>query len=247
MGKRSATLETIFHDLSGEIAEVHVKTIDQLLCVECIHHDGRRPPCLFLIKFEERKCWYWFYLDVWFCVWERLYQLPDDDLDDPEEFPWYDLSETQDLKGVKIIMTEVSATADLLELRHSLCDRRIISLSMTEYDGDSALTISQNNTWPTLHLTSICPQFAPEIRCHLARSLGFNNNELIETNVIRTKSYELDIRYCYNNCRSDDGHLRGSVKPPKSIKTYLVIICYSGIHNYAQKIMIGTKNENSPN
>jgi len=57
-------MEIILQDNNGNISEIHGKTIERLICVESLHDNFKKVPCLFLLKLNQLNVWYRFFLDV---------------------------------------------------------------------------------------------------------------------------------------------------------------------------------------
>jgi hypothetical protein len=134
-------MEIILQDDKGNIPEIHGKTIIRLICVECLHDNGKKVPCLFLLKLNESNFWYRFFLDVCFCVWEKYEHFPRENIEDTDDYPWYDLSDKTELKGLQILNTGVSKLEEGVKLEIVLSNNRKIMLSTLSFDGDTILEV----------------------------------------------------------------------------------------------------------
>jgi hypothetical protein len=131
----------IFQDNKGNIPEIHGKTIVQLICVESLYDGGKKEPCLFLLKLNESDFWYRFFLDASLCFWGKYKHFPKNDIEDTDDFSWYDLSDKTGLKGLQILNTCVSELGEGVKLEIVLSNDRKIMLSMLSFDGDTILEV----------------------------------------------------------------------------------------------------------
>jgi hypothetical protein len=131
----------ILQDNKGNIPEIHGKTIVQLICVESLYDNLKKRPCLFLLKLNKSNFWYRFFLDASLCFWEKYKHFPKDDIEDTDDFPWYDLSDKTGLKGLQILNTGVSELEEGVELEIVLSNNRKIILSTLSFDGDTILEV----------------------------------------------------------------------------------------------------------
>lgn len=134
-------MDIIFQDTQGSIPEIHGKSVERLVCVESVKDDGGKTPCLFLLKLSESSDWYRFFLDTGYCSWERHEAFPADDINDPEDYPWYALGDTESLKGLQIVGTLVEEIGQERKLTLYFSNSRKLILKAVGIEGESVLEV----------------------------------------------------------------------------------------------------------
>jgi hypothetical protein len=96
----------IFQDLQGKINDFNEMTCEKIFCIQVLK-DNKLAPGLFWIKFVENDFWYRFFIDAYILHWDQYEKLSEDDFNDPEDFPTFDVGKKYNLNGLKVKSIEV--------------------------------------------------------------------------------------------------------------------------------------------
>jgi hypothetical protein len=92
----------ILQNSTGEIIELNNKKVEKFLCVQVKNDEtGDLTPCVFWLKVFEQNNWNRFFVDEIMCAWDVYEELNENDFND-DEFPFFDVCQKYDLKGLKI-------------------------------------------------------------------------------------------------------------------------------------------------
>ena len=89
----------------------------------------------------ESTQWNRFFLDAGICFWDIFSQLPEDDLENQEDYPWYDLSEKHNLKGEKILAINICPFKQGVKLEIILSNENVFEISTSTVEDDTYMQI----------------------------------------------------------------------------------------------------------
>ena len=127
---------------NGKVDELINNTIEKLICIQSLDYETRQvTPSLFLLKTSESTKWNRFFLDAGICIWDIFLQLPEGDLENQEDYPWYDLSVKHNLKGKKIIAVNICPFKKGVKLEIILSNENIFRISTSDVEDDTCMQI----------------------------------------------------------------------------------------------------------
>jgi len=132
----------IIQDDNGKVDELINNTIEKFICIQSLDDQTRQlTPSLFLLKTSESTTWNRFFLDAGICFWDIFLQLPEEDLEDQEDYPWYDLSVKHNLKGKKILAVNICPFKQGVKIEIILSNGNIFKISTSDVEDDTCMQI----------------------------------------------------------------------------------------------------------
>jgi len=120
----------IIQDDNGKVDELINNTVEKFICIQSLDDEtGQLTPSLFLLKTFESTTWNRFFLDAGICIWDIFLQLPEEDLEDQEDYPWYDLSVRHNFKGKKIIAVNICPFKQGVKIEIILSNENVFKIS----------------------------------------------------------------------------------------------------------------------
>ncbi|MFN8672780.1 MAG: hypothetical protein U0457_11960 [Candidatus Sericytochromatia bacterium] len=96
-------LKRILQDYKGEIIELNNKKVEKFFCVQTKDDQtGILSPCLFWLKTYEQKHWHRFFVDEIMCAWDIYEKLNEDDFNNEEDYPFFDVCQKYELNNLEI-------------------------------------------------------------------------------------------------------------------------------------------------
>ncbi len=134
----------LVQDDTGSIDELGGQSLERLICIETVNADvDCRSPALFLFKTVESSNWHRFFLEAGICFWDRYAGLPEDDLSDPEDYPWYDLAEREGLQHTTIRSVRIRPHRQGVAVTFRFHDGRRLAVTTATMEDDMHLTIDK--------------------------------------------------------------------------------------------------------
>jgi len=139
---KNMDINRIIQDDSGKVDELINDTIEKFICIQSLDDEtGQLTPSLFLLKTSESTKWNRFFLDAGICFWDIFSQLPEDDLENQEDYPWYDLSVKHNLKGEKISAINICPFKQGVKLEIILSNENVFEISTSNVEDDTCMQI----------------------------------------------------------------------------------------------------------
>lgn len=136
------TFERIIQDNSGEIQELKGDKISKFICVQTMNDKLESlSPCLFLLKTFNSNNWHRFFLDANICFWDKYEELPENDLADQENYPWYDLGDKYQLNDLEIISVIITEGNKGTQIRITLSQSRQFDIYTKGIEDDTYIKI----------------------------------------------------------------------------------------------------------
>jgi len=130
----------IIQDNKGQVDELTGNTIDKFISIQSLNNKtGQLTPVLFLLKTSESSKWNRFFLDAGICIWDVFPAMPEDDLEDHEDYPFYDLGIRHGLKGRKISQVNICPFRDGVKVEIKVPGGDILEISTSTPGGDTSL------------------------------------------------------------------------------------------------------------
>ncbi len=82
-----------------------------------------------------------FFLDAGICFWDIFSQIPEDDLEDQEDYPWHDLSVKHNFKGKKILDVNICPFKQGVKLEIILYNENVFKISTLNFEDDTCMQI----------------------------------------------------------------------------------------------------------
>lgn len=142
IGIKNMDINRIIQDDNGKVDELINNTIEKFICIQSLDDEtGQLTPALFLLKTSESTKWNRFFLDAGICFWDIFSQLPEDDLENQEDYPWYDLSVKHNLKGEKILAVNICPFMQGVKLEIILSNENVFEISTSNVEDDTYMQI----------------------------------------------------------------------------------------------------------
>jgi len=139
---KNMDINRIIQDDSGKVDELINDTMEKFICIQSLDDEtGQLTPSLFLLKTSESTQWNRFFLDAGICFWDIFSQLPEDDLENQEDYPWYDLSVKHNLKGEKILAINICPFKQGVKLEIILSNENVFEISTSTVEDDTYMQI----------------------------------------------------------------------------------------------------------
>ena len=135
-------INRIIQDDNGKVDELINNTIEKFICIQSLDDETRQlTPSLFLLKTSESTTWNRFFLDAGICIWDIFLQLPEEDLENQEDYPWYDLSVKHNLKGKKISAVNICPFKQGVKIEIILSNGNVFKISTSDVEDDTYMQI----------------------------------------------------------------------------------------------------------
>ena len=132
----------IIQDDNGKVDELINNTIEKFICIQSLNDEtGQLTPSLYLLKTSESTKWNRFFLDAGICIWDIFLQLPEEDLENQGDYPWYDLSVKHNFKGKKILAVNICPFKQGVKLEILLSNGNVFKISTSDVEDDTCMQI----------------------------------------------------------------------------------------------------------
>ena len=133
----------IIQNDNGKVNELINNTIEKFICIQSLNNETEQlTPSLFLLKTSESTKWNRFFLDAGICFWDIFSQLPEDDLENQEDYPWYDLSVKHNFKGKKILAVNICPFKQGVKIEIILSNENVFKISTSNVEDDTCMQIN---------------------------------------------------------------------------------------------------------